>query len=293
MKYISSPKILQELLAAHGFHIKKNFGQNFLIDGNILQKIIATAGIAEGEIALEIGPGVGALTQLLAQKAHKVYCFEIDHSLEQLLAETLADCENVEIKYQDFLKIDLATWFATIEQKKTIKVIANLPYYITTPILEKLIIWYVTYKPNLISATVMMQKEVALRLSAVPKTKEYGSLSIFMQLFAEIKVAFIVPKTVFIPVPNVASAVVHIQFKPNDNFATYEEANLFLAFVRLGFRMRRKTLVNNLQHLYDTLAIKEALKELSISESVRAEALTSDNFLDLFQILGIVHKHIE
>ncbi|GBU10731.1 ribosomal RNA small subunit methyltransferase A [Erysipelotrichaceae bacterium] len=281
MEYIASQKKLKSLLEKHGFHIKKSFGQNFLIDKNILKKIVTTAEITAEDIVLEIGPGVGSLTQFLSESAKKVSCFEIDYKLEALLAESLAEYTNVEVVFADFLKTDLKAWYIQFSGE-SIKVVANLPYYITTPILEKLISWYVHEKPNLVSATVMMQKEVAARLMAVPSTKEYGSLSIFTQLFTEVKLAFIVPKTVFIPAPNIDSAIVHLKFKENKVFSTFEEAEEFMEFVRLGFCMRRKTLVNNLKQIMTGEQSIAILQKLKIDERVRAEQLTVDDFKRIY-----------
>lgn len=285
MEYIASQKKLTELLAQHGFNIKKSFGQNFLIDKNILKKIVVTSGITKDVIALEIGPGVGSLTQFLSVAAKAVYCFEIDHKLEALLEDTLESCENTTVIFSDFLKQDLAAWYEPLKGEE-IKVIANLPYYITTPIIEKLIIWYVTEQPNLTSATVMMQKEVAQRLAASPNSKEYGSLSIFIQLFADVKVAFTVPKTVFIPAPRIDSAIVQLTFKKESQFESYEAAEQFMQFVRLCFATRRKTLVNNLKQVYETTAIFEALAAEHIKEQIRAEQLDVEQFMKLFSILA-------
>ncbi|MGL5041609.1 MAG: 16S rRNA (adenine(1518)-N(6)/adenine(1519)-N(6))-dimethyltransferase RsmA [Culicoidibacterales bacterium] len=285
MEHIASQKKIAALLSKHGFNIKKSFGQNFLIDKNILTKIVTTAGITKETIALEIGPGVGSLTQFLGDVAKTVYCFEIDHKLESLLAETLESYDNIHVIYKDFLKEDLVSWYKTIGDEP-IHVVANLPYYITTPILEKLIIWFAEQKPNLSSATVMMQKEVAQRLNAAPNSKEYGSLSIFIQLFTDVKLAFTVPKTVFIPAPNVDSAIVKLTFKESTLFSSYEESQVFMTFVRLCFATRRKTLVNNLKGHYESQSVLARLEQLEIDHRVRAEQLTVEQFLAIHQIIS-------
>jgi len=286
-EYIATYKRMTELLQRHGFNMKKNFGQNFLIDLNILKKIVKVAGVDEQTIAVEIGAGVGSLTQVLATYAQRVQCFEIDYKLQPLLTETLVDFPNVEVLFEDFLKADLTKWYQTlaIKPEETLKVVANLPYYITTPILEKIIEWYVEKSPQLTSATVMMQKEVARRLVAQPGTKEYGSLSIFIQLFTKPELAFTVSKNVFVPAPNVDSAIVSLQFKQCEYFKTYAEATQFLQFVRLCFATRRKTLYNNLKATFTKDEILNALQKVQQNEKVRAEALCIEDFLVLFTTL--------
>lgn len=285
--YIATQSKITALLKKHGFNIKKNFGQNFLVDQNILRKIVKTAAVDGKTIAVEIGPGVASLTQMLATSAKAVQCFEIDYKLAPLLEETLTDFPNVDIIFQDFLQVDLASWYDELNlgNDEDIKVVANLPYYITTPILERLIEWFVKDTPRLTSATVMMQKEVAKRLNAKPGTKDYGSLSIFIQLFAEPTLAFTVPKNVFIPAPNVDSAIVTLHFKQNEHFDTYEAATEFLQFVRLCFATRRKTLYNNLKPHFQTTEILATLVTCGIAENIRAEQLSTEQFLLLFNEL--------
>lgn len=285
--YIATPKRLVALLERHGFKLKKNFGQNFLIDVNILQKIVRVADVQPQTIVLEIGCGVGSLTQVLARVAKMVQCFEIDYQLQPLLAETVGDCPNVQLSFTDFLKVDLVSWYASlnIAASEDVKVVANLPYYITTPILEKIIIWFVTEKPQLTSATLMMQKEVAQRLIAQPKTKEYGSLAIFVQLFSNPHLAFDVSKKVFIPEPRVDSAIVHLKFKQTPYFATYAEAEAFLGFVRKCFATRRKTLYNNLKDEFTREEVVHALHQAKVAENARAEVLSIEEFLVVFKTL--------
>jgi len=293
-EYIASPRRLKELLARHDFIFKKNFGQNFLIDTNVLRKIVLSAGIDETTIALEIGPGVGSLTQVLATHASRVECFEIDTRLAPLLDETLAHYPNVSVHFTDFLQLDLDAWYETLTltDGEQLKVVANLPYYITTAILEKLISWYVQSEPKLTSATVMMQKEVADRLAAKPGTKEYGSLSIFLQLFSDVKTAFDVSAKVFIPQPRIDSSIVNITFKRPQYFDSFEAAERFLAFVRLCFATRRKTLYNNLKGHFSTEDITAALSAANQPQNVRAEQLGIEDFLALFkQLVGKERQH--
>jgi len=294
-EYIASPRRLKELLSRHDFIIKKNFGQNFLIDTNVLRKIVLKAGIDDTTICLEIGPGVGSLTQMLATYAKRVECFEIDTKLVPLLEETVGDYRNVSVHFTDFLQLDLDTWYETLtlQADEQLKVVANLPYYITTAILEKLISWYVRKQPKLVSATVMMQKEVAARLVAKPGTKEYGSLSIFLQLFSDVKTVFDVSAKVFIPEPRIDSSIVNITFKRPKYFTSYEAAEKFLAFVRLCFATRRKTLYNNLKGTFSTDDITAALHDAQLRSNVRAEQLSIEDFLALFKLLagkGIQHE---
>lgn len=283
MRYIGNKKELTELLTRHDFNLKKNFGQNFLIDTNILQKIVKSSGISNKTTTIEVGPGAGALTQFLATESKEVVAFEIDTKLEPLLQETALSFDNVEVIFGDFLKTDLTT-IPTLQAAEEIRVVANLPYYITTPILEKLIEWFILDEPPLKSATVMMQKEVAERLTAKPGTKAYGSLSIFIQLFAKVSVSFTVSRHVFIPPPNVDSAIIQLEFQKPEAFANYEEAIAFTKLVRQSFAQRRKTLVNNLKEEYDGQEVRDALIKIGEKDNVRAEALSISQFIAFYKI---------
>jgi len=201
---IADHSVTRAILERHGFTFKKSFGQNFLTDTNILQKIVDTAEIDKKVNVIEIGPGIGALTEFLAESAAEVLAFEIDDRLVPILADTLRDFDNVTVVNQDILKVDLAQYIAEFKNPDLpVKVVANLPYYITTPILMHLIESGILFS----EFVVMMQKEVADRISAQPNTKSYGSLSIAVQYYMTAKVAFIVPRTVFVPAPNVDSAI--------------------------------------------------------------------------------------
>ncbi|MGC0294949.1 16S rRNA (adenine(1518)-N(6)/adenine(1519)-N(6))-dimethyltransferase RsmA, partial [Streptococcus pneumoniae] len=208
---IADYSVTKAVLERHGFTFKKSFGQNFLTDTNILQKIVDTAEIDDQVNVIEIGPGIGTLTEFLAERAAQVMAFEIDHRLVPILADTLRDFDNVTVVNEDILKVDLAQHIQNFKNPDLpIKVVANLPYYITTPILMHLIESDIPF----CEFVVMMQKEVADRISAQPNTKAYGSLSIAVQYYMTAKVAFIVPRTVFVPAPNVDSAILKMVRRP-------------------------------------------------------------------------------
>lgn len=272
---IADYSVTRAVLDRHGFTFKKSFGQNFLTDTNILQKIVDTAEIDRSVNVIEIGPGIGALTEFLAENAAEVMAFEIDDRLIPILADTLRDFDNVQVINQDILKSDLQS---QIKQFKNpglpLKVVANLPYYITTPILMHLIESKIPFQ----EFVVMMQREVADRISAEPNTKAYGSLSIAVQYYMTAKVAFIVPKTVFVPAPNVDSAILKMVRRPEPLIEVTDE-DFFFRVAKVGFVHRRKTLWNNLtSHFGKTEEIKtkltQALELADIKPSIRGEALT-------------------
>lgn len=243
---IATPSRTKEILEKHGFSFKKSLGQNFLTEPNILQKIVATADITPETNVIEVGPGIGALTEYLARNAHQVLAFEIDDRLIPVLADTLSPYNNVTVVHQDVLKADLSTVTqATFTNDLPIKVVANLPYYITTPIMMH----FLEADLAVAEMVVMMQKEVADRISAQPGTKAYGSLSIAVQYYMEAQLAFIVPKTVFVPQPNVDSAILHLVRRKQPAVAVTDE-QAFFKLTKAAFQQRRKTLWNNLQHTY-------------------------------------------
>ncbi len=253
-KAIATPKRTKEILTKYDFFFKKSLGQNFIIDVNILRNIISKAGITENINAVEIGPGIGALTEQLAIAANKVVAFEIDDRLLPILEDTLGNYDNVNIINQDILKADVTNvWNNYFEDDKPVKVVANLPYYITTPILMQLLMARLSIE----SITVMIQKEVAERMAASENTKEYGSLSIAVQYYTEASVEMIVPKTVFMPQPRVDSAVLHLKMRELPPVKVENEP-FFFNFVQASFQQRRKTLRNNLsRHFKDTLSKPE------------------------------------
>ena len=283
---IADYSVTKAVLERHGFTFKKSFGQNFLTDTNILQKIVDTAEIDDQVNVIEIGPGIGALTEFLAERAAEVMAFEIDHRLVPILADTLRDFDNVTVVNEDILKVDLAQHIQNFKNPDLpIKVVANLPYYITTPILMHLIESGIPFS----EFVVMMQKEVADRISAKPNTKAYGSLSIAVQYYMTAKVAFIVPRTVFVPAPNVDSAILKMVRRPEPAVAV-EDEKFFFKVSKASFTHRRKTLWNNLTGYFGkTEEVKgkltKALDQAGLSPSVRGEALGLEEFASLADAL--------
>ena len=283
---IADHSVTRAILERHGFTFKKSFGQNFLTDTNILQKIVDTAEIDKKVNVIEIGPGIGALTEFLAESAAEVMAFEIDDRLVPILADTLRDFDNVTVVNQDILKVDLAQYIAEFKNPDLpIKVVANLPYYITTPILMHLIESGIPFS----EFVVMMQREVADRISAQPNTKAYGSLSIAVQYYMTAKVAFIVPRTVFVPAPNVDSAILKMVRRDQPAVAVQDE-KFFFKVSKASFVHRRKTLWNNLTSHFgkaeETKAkLTAALEQAELSPSVRGEALALADFARLADAL--------
>nr|WP_242585558.1 16S rRNA (adenine(1518)-N(6)/adenine(1519)-N(6))-dimethyltransferase RsmA [Enterococcus sp. DIV0242_7C1] len=266
----------------HGFSFKKSLGQNFLTEPNILRKIVETAGIDRQTNVIEVGPGIGALTEQLAKNAAQVLTFEIDDRLIPVLEDTLSPYSNVTVVHKDVLKADLITTTKDVfKEELPIKVVANLPYYITTPIMMH----FLESDLEVSEMIVMMQKEVADRISAKPSTKAYGSLSIAVQYFMEASIAFIVPKTVFIPQPNVDSAIIKLtkRDKPAVDVTNEKE---FFKLTKASFQLRRKTLWNNLTHSYgkdETTKelLTKSLTEAEIDPSRRGETLSLEEFARL------------
>ncbi|WP_461203130.1 16S rRNA (adenine(1518)-N(6)/adenine(1519)-N(6))-dimethyltransferase RsmA [Enterococcus sp. N342-3-1-2] len=279
---IATPSRTKEILAKHGFTFKKSLGQNFLTEPNILRKIVDTAGIDQDTNVIEVGPGIGALTEQLAKQAKQVVAFEIDDRLIPVLADTMRPYPNVKVIHQDVLQADLATTISTaFDQVLPLKVVANLPYYITTPIMMHFLESNVPVQ----EMVVMMQKEVADRISAEPGTKAYGSLSIAVQYYMEAKLAFIVPKTVFVPQPNVDSAILKLTRRETPAVAVTDEKEFF-KLTKSAFQLRRKTLWNNLQNTYgkdeDTKAwLRNSLEASGIDPTRRGETLSLAEFARL------------
>jgi 16S rRNA (adenine1518-N6/adenine1519-N6)-dimethyltransferase len=285
-KDIATPGRTREILEKYGFSFKKSLGQNFLIDTNILRKIVDFAELSDETGAIEIGPGIGALTEQLARRAKKVVAFEIDQRLLPILEDTLSPYGNVRIIHQDVLKADI---HRVISEEFTgmtdIMVVANLPYYVTTPIIMKLL----TDRLPIRGMVVMLQKEVADRLAAKPGTKDYGSLSIAIQYYTEAETVMTVPRTVFIPQPNVDSAVIRLIKRKQPPVKVEDEA-FFFQVVRASFAQRRKTILNNLvNNLPNGKAMKEqierVLTETDIDPRRRGETLTMEEFAALSNAL--------
>ena len=283
---IADYSVTKAVLERHGFTFKKSFGQNFLTDTNILQKIVDTAEIDKNVNVIEIGPGIGALTEFLAENAAEVMAFEIDDRLVPILEDTLRDHDNVNVINEDVLKADLQTRVKEFKNSELpIKVVANLPYYITTPILMHLI----ESKIPFAEFVVMMQKEVADRISAEPNTKAYGSLSIAVQYYMTAKVAFVVPRTVFVPAPNVDSAILKMT-RRKQPLVEVKDEDFFFRVSKASFVHRRKTLWNNLtSHFGKSEEVKnkleQALENAAIKPSIRGEALSISDFARLSDAL--------
>lgn len=273
---IANIKNTKDILDSYGLQAKKRFGQNFLIDANIVRKIVETAGISRNTIVIEIGPGIGAMTEILASYAKKVICFEIDHDMVTVLNNEIKK-ENVKVVESDFLKVDIKDY---INSDEKVIVVSNLPYYITTPIIFKLL------NENCVKEIyVMVQDEVAGRLVSGPGTKDYGSLSVMIKYYSEAKYEFKVTRNCFYPSPNVDSAIISMKKIQND-YNVNNEAN-FLNFIQNIFEMRRKTLINNILKKYpiNKEKIGEVFDLLKLNEGIRAEALTLDQIVELYKKL--------
>ncbi len=277
---ISTPSRTKQIIEENGFYFKKNFGQNFLIDSNILDNIVQCANITKQDCVLEVGPGIGSLTQVLAENARQVVAVEIDTNLIPILSKTLADYENVEILNQDILKTDIDAIIKQKNHDRPIKVVANLPYYITTPIIMDLL----EQERRVDTITVMVQKEVAERMQANPKDKEYGALSVAVQYYCNAHLDMIVPPSCFMPRPKVASAVITLEILPERKVKTKDET-LFFHLVKCAFSQRRKTLLNCLYNQGNLGLSKEdltaLLETLGWDTRIRGEALSIGDFARL------------
>lgn len=280
MEKLSNPQVTIEIIKKYGFDFQKKYGQNFLIDGRVLEKIMDAAEISGEDCVLEIGPGIGTMTQYLAERAGKVIAVEIDGNLIPILNETLREYDNVTIINDDILKLDLEALVEKENRGRPIKVVANLPYYITTPIIMGLFERHVP----LDNITVMVQKEVADRMQVGPGTKDYGALSLAVQYYAKPYIVANVPPNCFIPRPNVASAVIRLTRYPEPPVQVNNERLMF-RLIRASFNQRRKTLVNGIGNAPEVDFTKEeaaqALEALGFSTTIRGEALTLEEFAKL------------
>lgn len=283
MEKLSNPQVTIEIIKKYNFAFQKRFGQNFLIDGRVVEKIVQAPDIGKEDIILEIGPGIGTMTQYLAEAAGHVYAVEIDKNLLPVLAETLAVYDNVTVINEDILKVDIAALLEGSTGK--VKVVANLPYYITTPIIMGLFENHVPAE----SITVMVQKEVAQRMQAGPGSKDYGALSLAVQYYAEPYIVANVPPNCFMPRPNVGSAVIRLTRWQTPPVAVQDEKQMF-ALIRASFNQRRKTLQNGISNAENLSFKKEqvvcALREMGLPETVRGETLSLGQFAKLSDLLG-------
>lgn len=283
MPTLGNPTNTIAVLQKYNFNFQKKYGQNFLIDTHILEKIIKESAITKDDLVLEIGPGIGTMTQYLAENAREVVAVEIDKNLIPILRDTLSAYDNVTVLNEDILKVDISKIAEEKNQGKPIKVVANLPYYITTPIIMGL---FESHVP-LDSITIMVQKEVADRMQVGPGTKDYGALSLAVQYYAKPEIVANVPPNCFMPRPKVGSAVIKLSRYENPPVSVKKEAFLF-ALIRASFNQRRKTLVNGLANAGLGITkeqITEALEKMNLSPSVRGEALTLEQFAELSNIL--------
>ena len=282
---LGNPKNTIEILQKYKFVFQKKFGQNFLIDTHVLDKIIGSAEITKDDVVLEIGPGIGTMTQYLACAAKKVIAVEIDKALIPILEDTLSEYENVRVINHDVLKVDIAKLAEEENGGKPIKVVANLPYYITTPIIMGLFENHVPIK----SITVMVQKEVADRMQVGPGTKDYGALSLAVQYYAKPYIVANVPPNCFMPRPKVGSAVIRLERYENPP-VTVKDEKLMFRLIRASFNQRRKTLANGLKNSpeldYTKEEIEAAIEALGRGASIRGEALTLEEFAKLADLLS-------
>lgn len=285
MASLGQPKNTIEILKRYNISFKKQFGQNFLIDTHVLDKTIKAAKITKDDMVIEVGPGIGTLTQYLCEEAREVIAIEIDKNLIPILKEdTLKEYNNVTIINKDILKINLNELINEKNQGKPVKIVANLPYYITTPIIMGIF----ENKVPVSSITVMVQKEAALRMQAVPGTKDYGALSLAVQYYAKPYIAANVPKNCFMPRPNVDSAVIVLTSHSVPPVSVIDEKLMF-KLIRGSFNQRRKTLINGLTNFeeldFEKFVISKAIEEMKLSPSVRGEELTLKDFAELANIL--------
>lgn len=292
MAYLATPTATTKVIKKYGFNFQKKFGQNFLIDANILEKIVDSAEVTKNDCVIEIGPGIGTMTQYLAEHAREVVAVEIDKNLIPILKETLSEYDNVTIINEDILKVDINKLAEEKNGGRPIKVVANLPYYITTPIIMGL---FESHVP-LSSITIMVQKEVADRMQVGPGTKDYGALSLAVQYYAKPEIVVNVPPACFMPRPNVGSAVIRLTRFEEPPVKAQDEKKLF-AIIRAAFNQRRKTLANALTNGLSYVdkegksihvsrqEVCDVLDQMGLSATIRGEALTLEQFAHLSNML--------
>ncbi len=279
--WLGTPDGTIPVLQKYGFRFQKKYGQNFLIDPHVLERIVAAAGVGETDCVVEIGPGIGTLTQYLAYHAERVFAVEIDQNLIPILADTLADWDNVTVINEDILKVDIQKLIDENNQGRPVKVVANLPYYITTPILMELLEKHIPFE----SITVMVQKEVAERMQADPGTKDYGALSLAVQYYTNPEIVANVPPNCFIPRPNVGSAVIRLTAKDEARRVQVQDEKLMFRLIRAAFAQRRKTLMNCLRNSQELSYTKEEaellIRKAGLPEGIRGEKLSLEDFARL------------
>lgn len=288
MAYLANPSETKRIIEQFGFSFKKKFGQNFLVDENIVRKIVNVAGVKREDGVMEIGPGIGTMTQILCEEAKRVLAVEIDEKLIDVLNFTLEDYDNVNVINKDILKCNLSELSREYNKGEAFRLVANLPYYITTPIIMGLLEANSAAGGGLLkSITVMIQKEVAERLSAKPGTKEYSALTLAIQYYTKPRILMSVPASCFMPRPNVDSAVIGLEIYKEPPLKAKDEKKLF-SLIKSAFAQRRKTFINSVGSVtsYDKEKLREGLALIGKTENVRGEVLTLEEFITLSDFLG-------
>lgn len=282
-KRLSSHSATMDLVKRHGFKFTKSLGQNFLIDDNIVDKIVAGAGIGSSDKIIEVGPGIGTLTREMASRAEALMAVEIDKNLIPILTDTLGDYENVKIVNEDIIKADIRGLIDENLDGGPVKLVANLPYYITTPIIMR----FLEEDINVTDIVVMVQKEVAERMNAQPGGKDFGALSVAVQFYCDTEIVTKVPRHLFVPQPNVDSIVIALRVRPERKYRVDSE-DLFFKVVKAAFGQRRKTLLNSIASMGNLSKdmVKEALEEAGIDPKRRGETLSLDEFANLSNVIG-------
>lgn len=282
-KRLSSHSATMDLVKKHGFKFTKSLGQNFLIDDNIVDKIVAGAGIGPGDKIIEVGPGIGTLTREMASRAETLMAVEIDKNLIPILEDTLGDYDNVKIVNEDIIKADIRGLIDENLSGGPVKLVANLPYYITTPIIMR----FLEENINVTDIVVMVQKEVAERMNAQPGGKDFGALSVAVQYYCDTEIVAKVPRHLFVPQPNVDSIVIALRVRPERKYKVDDE-DLYFKVVKAAFGQRRKTLLNSISSMGNLAKdqVKEALEEAGIDPKRRGETLSLDEFAILSNVIG-------
>lgn len=282
-KRLSSHSATMDLVKKHGFKFTKSLGQNFLIDDNIVDKIVAGAGIGPGDKIIEVGPGIGTLTREMASRAQNLMAVEIDKNLIPILEDTLGDYDNVKVVNEDIIKADIRGLIDENLGGGPVKLVANLPYYITTPIIMR----FLEENINVTDIVVMVQKEVAERMNAQPGGKDFGALSVAVQYYCDTEIVAKVPRHLFVPQPNVDSIVIALRVRPERKYKVDDE-DLYFKVVKAAFGQRRKTLLNSISSMGNLAKdqVKEALEEAGIDPKRRGETLSLDEFAILSNVIG-------